>query len=309
MPRAHKRFRWIGMTLWISILSCPVGFSENSTTAEREPFSIVLLPDTQYYSEKFPETYKIQTKWIRANAITKNIKFVIHLGDIVQNRHERETEWYIARYAHKLLDGVVPYSVAPGNHDMVVEPRDTSLFNKYFPSSDYDFWDWYGGNFGDKNDSNYCFFNAAGMSFLILNLEYAPGDDVLAWANTIVEKYKHHRTIVATHHYLRPGGRGEVGERMWNTFVKNHKNIFLVVCGHVGALTLQNSINDAGNMVYEILTDYQGMENGGNGWLRILTFTPDKNVIEVQEYSPLLKQSRRAISHNYRLYYDMRNAN
>ena len=49
-----------------------------------ESFSIVLLPDTQNYSEKYPGTYVAQATWIRQQTKADNIKFVIHLGDIVQ---------------------------------------------------------------------------------------------------------------------------------------------------------------------------------------------------------------------------------
>ena len=42
-------------------------------------FSIVLLPDTQNYSEKYPDTYIAQALWIRKQAKQDNIKFAIHL--------------------------------------------------------------------------------------------------------------------------------------------------------------------------------------------------------------------------------------
>ena len=52
--------------------------------APEESFTIVLLPDTQNYAEKYPETYIAQTLWIRERRKVDNIKFAIHLGDIVQ---------------------------------------------------------------------------------------------------------------------------------------------------------------------------------------------------------------------------------
>ena len=91
-----------------------------------DPFSVVLLPDTQNYSEKYPETYIAQTLWIRQQLKQDNSKFAIHLGDIVQTAGQ-EPEWENASLAMRLLDGVVPYSVAPGNHDMIVKDRDTSF--------------------------------------------------------------------------------------------------------------------------------------------------------------------------------------
>ena len=82
-----------------------------------EPFTIVLLPDTQYYSDKYPDTFLAQTAWIKDHAKERNIKFVIHLGDIVDDG-TNERQWKVADEAYRALDGAVPYSCRPGNHDM-----------------------------------------------------------------------------------------------------------------------------------------------------------------------------------------------
>ena len=60
--------------------------------SKEESFTVVLLPDTQYYSQKYPDTYVAQTLWIRKRLKEDNIKFAIHLGDIVQNAGT-ESEW------------------------------------------------------------------------------------------------------------------------------------------------------------------------------------------------------------------------
>jgi len=111
-----------------------------------ESFTVVLLPDTQNYSENFPDNYVAQTLWIRKRLKDENIQFAIHLGDIVQNATQ-ETEWENADRAMRILDGVVPYSMVPDNHDMVinVENRDASLYNKYFSTTRFAGLKWYGG--------------------------------------------------------------------------------------------------------------------------------------------------------------------
>src|SRR5205085_2879552 len=45
-------------------------------------WTLVVLPDTQIYSESYPELFKDQTRWIVANKDRYNIKYVLHLGDI-----------------------------------------------------------------------------------------------------------------------------------------------------------------------------------------------------------------------------------
>ena len=87
--------------------------------------------------------------------------------------------------------------------------------------------------------------------------------------------------------------------------VRKHKNVFLVVSGHVLGVGRQTSRSDAGAPVHELLVDYQGLPNGGNGWLSILRFAPRENKICVKAYSPLLDTTNDAPEHTYSLDYDM----
>jgi hypothetical protein len=273
-----------------------------AAAGEPASFSVVLLPDTQNYSEKFPATYLVQTLWIKDLASRGNVEFVIHLGDIVQTSTV-EKEWQVADRAQRVLDGAVPYSVLPGNHDGA--PGDTGLYNKYFPSQRFEDHAWYGGGKDGKNDNNYCFFQAAGMEFMVLSLEYNPRAETLQWANEIVASHPAHRVIVATHSYLTPQGRNAPGNTIFEQLIRRHENIFLVVAGHVLGVHHQTSTNDAGRPVHEVLCDYQGFPNGGDGWLQTLRFVPGEDKIYVEAYSPLLDQHHDAPEHTYVLDYDM----
>ncbi len=285
--------------------------------AGQDAFSVVVLPDTQFYSEKYPETYLVQTRWIRDHAKAENIRFVVHLGDIVQHNNDSEAEWQAADRAQRVLDGVVPYSMLPGNHDLGCQnkqlTRNTVLYNKYFPPGRFEKYPWYGGHFGDTNDNNFCLFQAAGMRFIVLSLEYVPRDEVLDWANRVVADHPHHRVIVATHCYMRVEGRdadcgglpGNCGNAIWNKLIRRHENIFLVVSGHILGVGRQTSRNDAGRPVYETLVDYQGLPHGGDGWLRIMRFVPGQDKIEVRAYSPLLDRTNDAPEHTFTLEYQM----
>ncbi|MGI6417315.1 MAG: metallophosphoesterase [Thermoguttaceae bacterium] len=288
-----------------------------SLSGAAEPFSVVVLPDTQNYAEKFPDTYLGQTKWIGENAEKENIKFVLHLGDIVQNHNTSEAEWQVADRAHRQLDGIVPYSVVPGNHDLgMVEKqlnRDTSLYNKYFGPKRFADQPWYGGHLGETNDNNYCYFDAGGMQFMVLSLEYSPRDETLAWAAEVAARHPRHRVILITHCYMRPKGRdrqtggafGNSGDGVWEKLVRRAPNIFLVVSGHVLGVGRQVSVNEAGLPVHETLVDYQGLPNGGDGWLRIMRFIPSEDKIEVRAYSPLLDETMEDQEHTFSLDYSM----
>jgi hypothetical protein len=278
-----------------------------------EEFTVVLLPDTQFYSEKYPETFVAQTMWIRERAKPDNLKFVVCLGDIVQTAAV-EQQWQNAHEAARILDGVVPYSSVPGNHDLVSKDksitRDSTLYNKYFGVQRFEKEPWYGGHLGETNDNNYCTFTAAGRDFLVLSLEYAPRDEALVWAAEVCQKHPAHNVIVATHSYLNLQGRiaarpkvtgstANSGEDMWNKLIRKEPNIFMVACGHVGGVRLQHSTNDFGKPVIEILTDYQNLDKGGLGWLRTMRFVPEENKIYVAAYSPLLKQHNADPKHSH----------
>lgn len=304
------------LTLPLVCLFPSLSLAEETADAQKT-FSIVLLPDTQNYSEKYPDTYIAQTLWIRKHREQENIKFAIHLGDIVQTS-TKQPEWENADRAMRLLDGVVPYSIAPGNHDMVVKSRDSTLYNKFFSPERFAKRPWYGGHMGKTNDNNFCFFDACGMKFMILNLEFAPRDETLQWAADVASRHPDHRVIVATHCYMRTQKRdtscdtaynvaGNSGEDMWQKFVRKQPNIFLVVSGHVLGVGLQTSINDAGGKVLEMLTDYQGLPRGGDGWLRTLKFVPAENKIYVKTFSPVLQKQNDDPKETFSLDYDMTN--
>lgn len=286
--------------------------------ASSSAFKIAVLPDTQNLSRSHPEIFKAQTQWIADNYQEQNIEFVVHLGDIVNNNNV--PQWEVAYDAMRTLDGVVPYSVTPGNHDMgengSASTRDTTLFNTYFPVSDFSNTETFGGVYPaepDKYDNNYHTFSAGGTDWLVLSLEFGPRDPVLDWANEVVASHPNHRVIVVTHDYMfsdetrhttghawnphnygvasEPGGVND-GEEMWQKFVKKHPNISMVLNGHVlnDGQGRRVSVGDYGNKVYQMLSNYQMQANGGNGFIRLLEIDPEAGTIEATSYSPYLDQ-------------------
>ncbi len=126
-----------------------------------------------------------------------------------------------------------------------------------------------------------------------------------------------HKVIVATHSIhgtqrpLRQTCHGH--HQVWQLRRRNvgkvcpqkPPNVFMVVSGHFGGVGLQTSTNDAGGKVFEMLTDYQNLKNGGNGWLRTLRFVPAENKIHVTAYSPLLDETNEDPKHTLVLDYEM----
>ncbi len=212
-----------------------------------------------------------------------NIIFVTHSGDIV-NDSDNTTQWEFADIALGELDGAIPYGVLPGNHD-----QPTELFNDYFGYTRYESFPWYGGHYGSTNDNNYELINIDGNELLFLHLEFSPPSDVLYWAKTVLDGYPDRITILNTHSALSPDGSFTPEGKSLADLFRDAENLRLVLCGHVhgeGATTLQID----SHRVHVLLADYQKFEMGGNGYLRILTFTPERNICVVNTYSPWLEE-------------------
>ena len=281
-----------------------------------DPFSIVLLPDTQYYTDKQSDdadnTYYLQAQWIIDNAAAQAIAFTVHLGDITN--HNTIDEWQIATQAHAMLDAAgVPYSVLPGNHDYLDDGdfgRGDSLFGDYFGSDRFEGQPWYGGAYSSSNTNNYTTFERGALKFLVLSLEYAPRKDVLCWADDVIAAHPEHRVIVATHCHQTHGGgysgncpdsdytaAGHTPQAVWDELLSRHSNVVMVAAGHVGDAEYRAKTANNGNTVHELLVDYQfegacdeaspsdcndhcrAGSYTGNGWLRLLHFDPSTGAV------------------------------
>lgn len=205
------------------------------------PFTIVVLPDTQYYSASYPHVFINQTLWIAQNKETFNIVFVIHLGDIVDSAGDTY-QWSNSKTALSILDSAnVPYSVLPGNHDFYpwVENLEGHYYYNYgahiFSGRSY-----YTGYYKVDNFNNYCLITVENNEFLILNLQHNPSDEVLTWADTIIKNHPDRKVILSTHEFLGTLGRTPIGARIWNrVVVPNSNQVQIVLCGHIHAENFQ----------------------------------------------------------------------
>ena len=311
----------------IQLYCCAIGILFTACASPK--FSVVVLPDTQTYAQKFPEIFYSQLGWIDSNR--KAIDFVLHVGDITQDNIE--PEWEVARKAFDQIEGKVPYAIVPGNHDTGnkgrADVRETTYYNRYFAA------DRSGpANAGayfetGKLDNAWHQVRAAKRNWIFLGLEFGPRNEVLDWANTVVRANPESIVVLFTHCYMysdstrvgegddwRPQqyglgkdtGRLAVndGEQIWEKLVRPNPNIRFVLSGHVlhsGVGTLV-STNDAGLPVYQMLANYQagvrGSVNGGNGYLRVLTMDIRKGIVDVKTYSPYLNQYKSEPAHEFR---------
>ena len=168
-------------------------------------YSIVVLPDTQYYSSSWPEVFDAQTRWIVEHREAQHIAFVLHTGDIVD--HDDPMQWDVASMAMHRLDGEVPYVVTAGNHDYTHIADRMGMGNVYFPPSDFEGQPWFGGTFEPGHiENSFSLFDVPGGRWLVIALEFGPRDEALAWAGDVLRAHADTPAIVITHAYLYRDG-------------------------------------------------------------------------------------------------------
>lgn len=162
---------------------------------------------------------------------------------------------------------------------------------------------------GDDTDNKYILLTLAGEKYIFISLDFCPTKEEIKWSNEILDKYPERKALLATHAYLDKDAWRNPHvctdtSYIWNDFVKLHKNLQLVVSGHVHAENRRTDKNIAGNTVYQMLADFQEEDRGGNGWLRILTFSPKNNRISITTYSPSLNKFQEDTDSQFQLEYN-----
>jgi hypothetical protein len=269
-------------------------------------FSIVVLPDTQNYSQYYPQIFAAQTQWIAAQRDALHIQLVIGVGDIV-NDGSSDAQWQNADAAMRTLDQAgVPYVMAIGNHDydgQRPQDRAATKFNQYFGPQRYASYPWYHGenNYpAGSNESFFATFTIGGKDYLILTMEFVPRDAALDWARQVIAANADKEIILVTHSNMygdntrvdqcdtNDVNRDNDGEETWTKFASQYPNISMVLSGHITKppTGVRTDVGVNGNLVNQLLSDFQDGKTGGNGYLRVMTFHPALNSIDVQTYSP-----------------------
>ena len=269
-----------------------------------------------------PEMMYAQMEWIAESLKSHKISAVAGVGDTV-NCAQDAVEWSRAETGYHLLDLTgVPYSTVLGNHDYdqscmgSIGSRGSLKFNEHFGPARFANHNWYGESTYPvtTNDNSYVKFDAAQGKFLLLDLEFFPRNEAIDWAKAVIAENMDRQVLIVTHGYmsvkgirkssdsfLGPAAYGlrdsNDGEDLWDKLVSRYPNILAVVCGHAGggdasgatATRVDQGIN--GNLVPQMLANYQWNMGGGAGYLRILNIQPAKHRIVVSTYSPYLDRT------------------
>ncbi|MCA1952839.1 MAG: metallophosphoesterase, partial [Hyphomicrobiales bacterium] len=273
--------------------------------AGENAYTIAVFPDTQDYTSNpaLAHIFGDMTQWLVDNKDSHNIQFMIHVGDITQNN--QPGEWNIAEAALRKLDGKIPYSLLPGNHDQAAggsaaDHSSVHLDDRFSPDKqEATSPDNFGGVYDQEPASSrnsYSTFTAPdGTKWLVLSMEFGPRNDVIRWAGDVIEDHLDHRVIIASHALTDYAGRHDPlggplydegagydygmgrdpqgandGETIYRELLAKYPNISMTFSGHIfgdGAET-NVSYSQYGNPVFEMLVNYQNgisREITGNG--------------------------------------------
>ncbi len=260
----------------------PYYYSDSLVSTDEYDYTWVAVGDTQTMFQKYPELAEHMYEFIVDNFEALKIERVIGLGDITDGCTDRE--WKDAAQALALLDGKIPYSLVRGNHDLVKEEK----FSEYFDTKDYSLQ--YDGRFEDSINNTFCIREIGSRDYLFINLDYAPSDAVLEWACDLCEKYSNCNVIISTHSFLNESGNlNGHGKSIWKNLASKHKNISMVICGHIPTnntiCSRYTGIN--GNTVTCLLIDQQYVDKyiGPSGMLTFLHFSDGGRTMCVETYS------------------------
>jgi hypothetical protein len=310
--KTQRQWRIAALLAMILFLGASRGY------AAGQDFSVVVLPDPQHYASKYTKIGIAQTKWICQNREKLHIDFVVSVGDNVDSGY-KDAEFKRSVRFMKKLNGVVPYGVACGNHDLKDGKKGSYTSRKfvdYYGPQRFKKFSWYGGA-SPSGFSSFQTFSGGGLKFLAIELAVAATKAEIEWARKVMADHSGTPVILTTHQMLGPKGKLGKGtaanapdhqtpKLVWEQLIEPSPQIFLVLCGHYHGESHITKKTQAAQPVHVVLQDYQNEPNGGNGWLRIFTFHPQQNRVDVQTYSPTLNQYRKGEESEFSLAVDFK---
>ncbi|WP_229054336.1 lamin tail domain-containing protein [Aeromicrobium sp. Leaf350] len=257
-------------------------------------FTIAWESDTQYYNEEFLQHQTAIHDYVLGQRENQNIQYLIHTGDIIDD-WDQPYQWANADGEYARLDAAgLPYGVLAGNHDVGSQLSNYSEFWKFFGEARYADNPWYGGSYQD-NRGHYDLISAGGIDFVMLYMGWDPQVDSIAWMNEVLAQYPERVAVINLHEFmLTTGGLGPVPQQILDEVVATNPNVRMVLSGHYhDAFTRIDQFDDDGDGavdrdVYSMLFDYQGLPEGGQGFLRLLQFDNEGQSMRVRTYSPSL---------------------
>ena len=321
--RINVKIKLIYLVCVIFILSnsCAIeddSFSYSPTLVEEDGILkedcdyIFVIGDTQVYTlmPNYYSYYASTMVWIWSQIKHgKNIKCVLHVGDITENNLPEQYD--IFYQVTNPIAELIPCIACPGNHDYTWDKNNKILDRYSSRLSQYTSFsttkNMIVGQFETGLMDNIIVENYInGERYDIISLEFGPRPEVVEWAKQHVQSHSKIKYILLNHEYLSSEGQlisvGSTAElqfesrphttpeQLWQKLIKDSDNIVCVICGHNGFsqhLLSQNSFN---RDIVQVLFNLQYQPNGGNGWIQILEFPRNSDMVKMLIYNTITHQ-------------------
>ena len=273
-------------------------------------YSFVVVGDTQELSEDDPALLDKLYEWIVENKEEEKIEYVLGMGDITQKSYDYE--WEYAKSQIYKLNGVVPYLLARGNHDILSDEfikKGEGSFNTTFNDGIYNQQLTGVMTEGDMTCA-YRTLRVGQIDYLFITVDFGPTVEMLEWAGQVADAHPDHRVILTTHAYLyrdgttldgedafpastsprnRPAELCMDGDDIWEKFASQHPNVHMVLSGHDPAqhIVYRQDPGVNGNTVTQMLINPQHIDGflDPTALVAMFYFSEDGNTLTVRYYS------------------------
>lgn len=234
-----------------------------------------------------------------------SIALCIQVGDITNNN--KPEQWENAYNSFfSLFDKDKRPVFCLGNKDYGEDgnslTRTSKIPDKLVPPRDI----WMGSDY----DNYVCFFKFHSRIWAVLVLEFAPREEAIKWANTVLSDYSAVPFIILTHGFLNNEGQvfdftnlecnqqfsqksyylgGEYlndSMEIFDKLIYYNENVKMLICGHAISkryIEFNTMLNSNGEKVYFLMVNYQHYEEGGAGIIGLLSCHGD--VFSLRSYS------------------------
>ena len=285
------------------LLICP-SCVDSASEAIAAPSRIIIVPDIQNYMEGDRVHYlDAIADFCVDNA--NDYAACFQVGDLTNNNRISQYRFDDDHFFSRFSKGHEPFFCL-GNHDYgssgSADSRTTQLPLSMAPVCSF-------RKEGCLFENYVRFLSIGDKDYGLLELEFAPRNETLIWANDVVRSYSV-PFILLTHAFTNEDGqlydssnpnesqRGNPksytldndyindGLEIFNKLIYNNPNIIMVVCGHSLVreyIDVTSKENIDGNRVCIITVNYQHYKDGGCGYVGILDFLND--YIRISDYS------------------------
>ena len=269
----------------------------DALTAGEGVYTFAWISDPQHYSESHPEIFCAMTRFLQKERERLNLAYVVHTGDMVQDRGAPE-QWDAAEAAMRMLADI-PHGVLAGNHDVGTSRRDFSEFNAHFGGAHMEDKPYCGGIY-EGGMGHYDLIDAGDTRFVFAYMGSQPDEAAIRWLTSVFNQYPERVGVLAVHDYFKTDlSLYDSGRALQKAVLAQCPNVYLVLSGHrYNVAAVPVSFDDDGDgtaerTVYQMIANYQAAgSEGGSGYMRFLQIDEAAGELRAYSYSPYLEDYR-----------------